>query len=48
MRFLLLLVATAFALNLTWLLIRPVLPALAVLAAVWCAWRLVSSRRDRL
>lgn len=39
-------VAIATALRLTWLLLEPVLPALAVALAAFAAWRLVGWYRD--
>lgn len=46
-RFLLVVVGTAVALRITWMLIRPVLPAIAVVLAVVAVWQLVRWYRDR-
>ena len=46
-RFLLVVVGTAVALRITWVLIRPVLPAIAVVFALVAVWQLVRWYRDR-
>ena len=46
-RFLVVVVGTAVALHIAWVLIRPVLPAIAVVLAVVAVWQLVRWYRDR-
>jgi hypothetical protein len=41
-------VGTALALRIAWLLIRPLLPALAVLLAIFAVWQLVRWYRGHL
>ena len=47
LRFLVAVVGTALALRLAWALVRPLLPALAVVAAVVGIWQLVHWHRNR-
>ena len=46
-RFLVAMVGTAVALHLAWVLVRPALPAIAVVLAAVAVWRLVRWYRDR-
>jgi len=47
LRFLFLVVGTAVALHVAWVLIRPVLPAIAGVLAAATIWQLVRWSRDR-
>jgi Flp pilus assembly protein TadB len=47
LRFLVVVVGTAVALHIAWVLIRPVLPAIAVVFAIVAVWQLVRWYRDR-
>ena len=47
LRFLLVVVGTAVALHIAWVLIRPVVPAIAVVLAVFAVWKLIEWYRDR-
>lgn len=49
LRFLVVVVGTALALHIAWVLIRPVLPAIAVVLAAVAVWQLIRwySERDR-
>jgi len=46
-RFLVVVVGTAVALHIAWVLIRPVLPAIAVVLAAFAIWQLVRWYRGR-
>ncbi len=46
-RFLAVVVGTAVALHIAWVLIQPVLPAIAVVLAAFAVWQLVRWYRDR-
>jgi predicted PurR-regulated permease PerM len=48
LRFLAVVVGTALALRIAWLLIRPLLPVIAVLLAAFAVWQLVRWYRGRL
>ena len=47
LQFLAVVVGTAVALHIAWVLIRPVLPAIAVGLAAFAIWQLVRWYRDR-
>ena len=46
-RFMLVVVGTALAIRIAWLLIRPVLPEIAVVLAATAIWQLVRWYRER-
>jgi len=46
-RFLVVMVGTAVALHIAWVLVRPVLPAIAVVLAAFAIWQLVRWYRER-
>lgn len=47
LRFLVVVVGTAVALHIAWVLIWPVLPAIGVVLAAFAMWQLVRWHRDR-
>jgi len=47
LRLLVFVVGTAVALHIAWVLIRPVLPAIAVVCAAFVVWQLARWYRDR-
>jgi len=47
LRFLVVVVGTALALHIAWVLIRPVLPAIAVVLAAVAIWQLIRWYRER-